>query len=83
MAASIWERIVHPTGVVVSVKEVQQFESELGFSLPEAYRNFGDRSIPTGFHFTVVHRFESSNYEQLYDQQPTMDGNLDCDITRT
>ena len=39
-ASSIWKRIVHPSGVAVSATEVQQFEAELGFSLPEDYRSF-------------------------------------------
>jgi hypothetical protein len=36
----MWERIVHPSGVTVSSIEVEQFEAELGFPLPEDYRNF-------------------------------------------
>ena len=41
MAASgIWERLVHPSGAAVSATEIQEFEAELGFSLPEDYRNF-------------------------------------------
>ena len=38
------------------------------------------KPVPIGFHITIVHRFESSNYEQFYDQQPAMDGNLDFDM---
>jgi hypothetical protein len=38
--SSIWERIAHPSGVAVTPIEIQQFEAELGFSLPEDYRNF-------------------------------------------
>ena len=38
--SDIWERIVQPSGAVISATEVQQFEAELGFSLPEDYRNF-------------------------------------------
>lgn len=39
-AASIWQRVLRPSGAEVFERDVEQFEAELGFSLPEDYRNF-------------------------------------------
>jgi RHS repeat-associated protein len=38
------------------------------------------KPVPIGFHITIVHRFESSNYEHFFDLQPAIDGNLDYDM---
>jgi RHS repeat-associated protein len=40
----------------------------------------GWKPVPFDFEITIVHRFETSNYEQSFDAQPPMQGNLDFDL---